>query len=68
MFTTNVGTADRVVRVLLGLALIGFALFGPADIQWKSLGWIGVLPIFTALFGTCPLYSVLGISSTSASK
>lgn len=68
MFTTNVGTADRVIRVLLGLALIGFALYGPAETPWKSLGWIGILPIFTALFGTCPLYSLLGMSSTPANK
>jgi Protein of unknown function (DUF2892) len=64
MFATNVGTLDRGLRVLLGLALIGFATFGSADIAWKWLGWIGAIPIATAIFGACPLYSLLGISST----
>ena len=63
MFATNVGTLDRGLRVLLGLALIGFAIFGSADIAWKWLGWIGAIPIATAIFGTCPLYTILGISS-----
>jgi Protein of unknown function (DUF2892) len=63
MFTTNVGTLDRGIRVLLGIGLIAFAIFGAADITWKWAGWIGVVPIATAIFGTCPLYSLLGVSS-----
>jgi Protein of unknown function (DUF2892) len=63
MFATNVGTLDRGLRVVLGLALIAFAVFGAAEISWRWVGWIGVIPIATAIFGTCPLYSLLGISS-----
>jgi Protein of unknown function (DUF2892) len=63
MFTTNIGALDRGIRVLLGLGLIAFAIFGAADITWKWVGWIGVIPIATAIFGACPLYSLLGISS-----
>ncbi len=62
--STNVGTLDRVVRILLGLALIAFALefIGPAaNLNW--VGWIGVIPLATALFGSCPLCSVLGLST-----
>lgn len=62
--TTNVGTADRVVRVLVGLALIAFALgwIAPGT-GWNWLGWIGVVPILTALVGSCPAYSLLGLST-----
>ena len=62
--TTNVGTADRVVRVLVGLALIAFALgwIAPGT-GWNWLGWIGIVPILTALVGNCPAYSLLGVST-----
>ena len=60
----NVGIVDRVVRILLGLALIAFALgfLGPA-MSPRWIGWIGVIPLATALVGTCPLYSLLGLST-----
>lgn len=66
MFATNVGTVDRVFRVVLGLALLAFALAGPADITWKWVGFIGIVPLVTGLFKTCPLYSVVGLSTCSA--
>jgi hypothetical protein len=61
--TVNVGYFDRMVRVAIGLILIAFALglipnFGP-----QVWGWIGIIPLATAVFGYCPLYSILGISS-----
>jgi hypothetical protein len=62
--TTNVGMADRIVRIVIGIALIAFALnyFYP-DTGYNWIGWIGVVPIMTAIFGTCPLYSVVGMST-----
>ena len=65
MFTVNVGPADRIIRILLGLALVGFAIFAPVGITWKWVGWIGLVAIATAFLGTCPLYSVLGLSSAA---
>jgi hypothetical protein len=59
MFKKNVGNADRVFRIFLGLALISLVFVGPQT-PW---GWIGVIPLFTALFGTCPLYSLIGLST-----
>jgi hypothetical protein len=59
MFAKNVGSADRVFRILLGIALISLVFVGPQT-PW---GWIGVVPLLTGLFGTCPLYSMLGFSS-----
>ncbi len=59
MLKKNIGSADRVFRILLGLGLISLVFVGPHS-AW---GWIGVIPLFTALFGTCPLYSLIGIST-----
>jgi hypothetical protein len=59
--TANVGIVDRALRIVVGLALIAAALglYGPAyQTVW---GWIGIVPIMTALIGWCPLYAVLGI-------
>lgn len=60
----NVGMADRIVRVIVGLALIAFAIpLGFPNTGWNWVGWIGVVPIATALFGRCPAYSLFGIST-----
>jgi Inner membrane protein YgaP-like, transmembrane domain len=64
----NVGSADKIIRIVVGIALIAFALFGPADIGWKWVGWIGVVPILTALMGWCPAYSVLGMRTCPMEK
>lgn len=57
----NVGTADRIVRVLAGLALL--SLLGLIEGPWKWLGLVGFLPLITAAVGFCPLYTLLGIST-----
>lgn len=54
----NEGTVDRALRVALGLALLFVAVTGRG--VW---GYIGVVPLLTGLMGSCPLYSVLGIST-----
>lgn len=59
MFKNNVGSIDRILRIIVGLALIGLTLAGTIGV-W---GWIGVVPLLTAALGTCPLYSVLGMST-----
>jgi Protein of unknown function (DUF2892) len=57
----NVGSADKVVRVLIGLALLSLLVLmeGP----WKWLGLAGIVPLATAALGYCPLYSLLGMST-----
>ena len=64
--SANVGMLDRIVRVVLGAALIAFALgfIAPAT-GFNWLGWIGVIPLATAFVGTCPLYSALGLTTRS---
>jgi Inner membrane protein YgaP-like, transmembrane domain len=64
MFSNNVGIVDRIARVVVGLALIGFAIGSIAPgTGWNWLGWIGVVPIVTGLLGTCPAYRLLGCST-----
>ncbi|OGB15687.1 MAG: hypothetical protein A3E23_23240 [Burkholderiales bacterium RIFCSPHIGHO2_12_FULL_65_48] len=55
----NVGTIDRVLRILVGLVLIGLAATGTVGL-W---GWIGVVPLATGLFRFCPAYTLLGINT-----
>ena len=62
--TVNVGTIDRIARIVLGIALIAFALgYIAPGTGWNWLGWIGVLPILTAVFGSCPAYTLFGCST-----
>lgn len=60
----NVGSIDRIVRAVVGLVLIGMTLAGTIGV-W---GWIGVLPLLTAVVGFCPPYALLGISTCSTAK
>jgi Inner membrane protein YgaP-like, transmembrane domain len=53
----NVGTIDRALRVVVGLALIALVFVGPQT-PW---GWLGLVPLATAAMGWCPLYRVLGV-------
>ncbi len=65
----NVGSIDKIARIIFGLAMIAYAIpIGFAQTGYNWVGWIGVVPLATALFGVCPLYSILGISSCPASK
>ena len=54
---SNVGTIDRVIRIILGLGLISLVFIGPQT-PW---GYIGIVPIITALVGFCPAYTLLGL-------
>jgi hypothetical protein len=59
MFKTNIGSIDRILRIILGLGLLSLVFVGPQT----PLGWIGLVPLFTGLMSTCPIYSVFGWSS-----
>ena len=57
--TSNVGKIDRIIRVVLGCAIIG------AGVYYQSWwGAIGVIPLFTAAIGWCPVYLPFGISTS----
>ena len=57
----NVGTLDRVLRIVFGAVLIALVFAGPKT-AW---GWIGIIPLGTALIGFCPAYRLLGICTTA---
>lgn len=62
----NVGLIDRVARVVIGLLLVAFAIpIGFPNTGWNWIGWIGVIPILTAIVGICPAYSLIGLSTCS---
>jgi hypothetical protein len=56
---TNEGTVDRVVRVLIGVALLSTTMVGPQT-PW---GYVGLVPLATGLLGFCPLYRLVGLST-----
>ncbi|MCB1865920.1 MAG: DUF2892 domain-containing protein [Chromatiales bacterium] len=56
--SANVGGIDRVLRIVVGLAIIGWGIY--AKNWW---GAVGAIPLVTALIGWCPLYAPFGISS-----
>jgi hypothetical protein len=67
--STNVGTIDRAARLVIGLALIAYAIpIGFSPTGWNWVGWIGVMPLLTAAFGFCPLYTLLGVSTCPARR
>ena len=62
LLPTNEGTIDRVVRVILGLALLSLLAIGPVP-GWGLAGLVGLVPLITGAIGSCPIYTMLGISS-----
>lgn len=56
---TNEHSAERVLRVILGLGILSLAFLGPRT-HW---GYLGLIPLATGLLGSCPLYTLLGIST-----
>jgi hypothetical protein len=67
MLTKNVGGLDRIVRIVVGLALIlGFFLNAEASLRWLYL--IGIVPLATGLLQTCPAYSLFGLNTCPTRK
>jgi sulfite exporter TauE/SafE len=64
VMSLNVGTFDRIARIVVGAALLAFALgYLAPGTSWNWVGWIGVVPILTAIFGICPAYRLFGLST-----
>ena len=64
LFKKNVGKIDRIIRVVVGIILVGnvfYALHHP-------IGWLGVILIVTGIVGICPLYSIIGINTRPLSE
>lgn len=60
----NVGGIDKILRIVAGLALIGMAVTGLIG-MW---GYIGIVPLLTALLGWCPAYTLLGMNTCGLKK
>jgi hypothetical protein len=67
MFQTNVGGIDRILRIVVGLALIAGFFLNP-DASWRWLYLIGIVPLATGLMSSCPLYSLFGMSTCPMKK
>jgi hypothetical protein len=61
---SNVGGIDRILRIVLGLVLIGLTLTGSIGV-W---GWLGVVPLATGAIGWCPPYAIFGWNTCSVKK
>ncbi len=60
----NVGGIDRILRIIVGVALIALTAAGIIGV-W---GWIGVVPLLTGIFKFCPAYTLLGMSTCPLKK
>ncbi len=63
MFKTNEGTLDRILRVAVGVALLVWFYVDQGQGFWHYAKLIGIVPLLTGIAGTCPVYSILGIST-----
>lgn len=61
---TNEGGLDRILRILVGLAVLSLAFVGPKT-PWA---YLGLVPLITGLVGICPLYSILGLNTCPVRK
>ena len=62
MFTKNLGTLDRTLRVILGAALISYGIFSMGTLG-VVLAVVGLVPLATGLIGNCPLYTVCKLNT-----
>lgn len=60
----NAGKWDRILRIVIGLILLSLVFLGPQT-AW---GLVGLVPLFTGLFGYCPLYGIFGLSTCPISS
>lgn len=55
----NIGTTDRIIRLIIGLVIAGFGIY------FKSWwGLLAIIPLFTSAISFCSLYPLLGIKTT----
>jgi len=68
-FEMNVGTIDRVIRIVLGVALAAIALAGAVSAPLLYIMWVvAAIAVVTGVVGFCPLYALLRISTKPAAR
>lgn len=55
----NEGQIERIARIIIGLIVLSLVFVGPKTM----FGLLGLIPLVTGAIGTCPIYSVLGLST-----
>ncbi|MFT4625084.1 MAG: hypothetical protein ACI8PZ_003750 [Myxococcota bacterium] len=65
MFPNNEHMLDRALRVAGGLGLLSVLAIGPVP-GWGLLGLIGLVPLVTGAVGSCPIYTMLGMSTNGS--
>ncbi len=63
---TNVGSTDRVLRIVIGIGLLSLLYFVEGAARWWGL--VGLVFLLTGVFGTCPIYSIFGLSTCTTEK
>lgn len=62
----NVGGIDKILRIVVGAALLSLVLLVEGTARWWGL--VGLVPLLTGLFNFCPLYTLLGIRTCALPK
>ena len=64
LLANNVGKTDRIIRVVLGILLVGNVFVA----MQSPIGWVGIILVITGAFGICPLYSLTGMNTKSTAE
>jgi len=68
-FGQNESTVDRVIRIVVGIALVAMAAAGIVAAPWVYLAWVvGAIALITGVVGFCPLYAIFRFSTRSANR
>ena len=62
----NIGNVDKVIRIIIGVALLSLVFLVQGNARWWGL--IGIAPIVTVVMGWCPGYSLIGVSTCKSGK
>lgn len=61
--SANVGGIDRILRIVVGVLMLAWAITGVPATGFNWVGWIGVVPLLTGVFSFCPFYPLLGLNT-----
>ncbi len=60
----NVGGAERVIRIVMGIVLVAIGLFAPLSTVWQTLAFVvGAIALVTGLIRFCPVSALLGVNT-----
>ncbi len=69
MLKANIGSTDRWIRIIAGVVLLAYAIpVGFPVTGWNWVGWIGFIPLITAVVRICPAYLIFGATTCPTQK